>query len=267
MKILIVPFFLIVNVCSAQGWQTEVMIGASGYNGDLTEKLVQLKTIRPGVSANIKYNIDNTIIVRGGFAWLNVAGDDKYNKEAILNQRNLNFKSTIWEGSVCAEINLLLPELFNPYPYVFSGVGFIRFNPYTYDKDNKKTYLQPLGTEGQGLSGYPDRKIYALTQLCLPLGGGVKCKLNEKYDLVYELGYRFLFTDYLDDVSTNYADEEILLANKGEKSVELAYRPPPGVDRDYPKEGARRGNPEINDGYFFTGIKLVINLGKVNEED
>src|SRR5205085_6237819 len=108
-----------------------------------------------------------------------------------------NFKSTVLEGSVCAEINLFEPEVYVSYPYVFAGIGVFHFDPYTYDKENKKTYLQPLSTEGQGLPEYPNRKSYKLTQVCLPFGGGWKVNINKRFDLIYEVGFRYLFTDYL----------------------------------------------------------------------
>lgn len=43
---------------------------------------------------------------------------------------------------------------------------------------------------------------------------------------MYEIGYRVLFTDYPDDVSTT-VDPQKLLAAKGPKSVKLAYRAKP----------------------------------------
>lgn len=259
MKFLIIPFLLITHLCTGQNWEGEIMLGVSAYKGDLTEKFMPPKIVRPAVNLNIKYNIDNFFILRAGIAFINVAADDKYNKREDLKGRNLNFKSSIWEASICTEINILEPELFTAYPYVFCGVGIFHFNPYTYDKDNKKTFLQPLGTEGQGIAGY-NRKPYSLTQLCLPLGAGMKVNINKKYDFVFEIGYRFLFTDYLDDVSTTYLTTQTLLEKRGPKTAELAYRaaPLPNV----PYNGKVRGNPKIKDAYFLSGVKLLMHLGK-----
>ena len=89
-------------------------------------------------------------------------------------------------------------------------MGLFHFNPFTYDKENNKTYLQPLSTEGQGLKEYPGRKKYSLTQFCLPVGGGWKWNINENWDISYELGFRILFTDYLDDVSKTYVNLNVL---------------------------------------------------------
>ena len=68
-------------------------------------------------------------------------------------------------------------------------------------------------------------------------------------------------TDYLDDVSTTYVNPQILLANKGAKTVELAYRQAPVPDNNLPNNGDTRGNPKIKDGYFFSGIKLLVHIG------
>ena len=85
--------------------------------------------------------------------------------------------------------------------------------------------------------------------------------INETLDIIYEIGARFLFTDYLDDVSSTYVNRETLLTHKGEKAVELAFRQIPSAGINPPREGDTRGNPEIKDWYFFSGIKLLIRLG------
>ena len=99
------------------------------------------------------------------------------------------------------ELNIFESDVFNAYPYIFAAIGFYHFNPYTRDADNKKYYLHDLSTEGQGLAAYPSKKPYKLTQFCIPFGGGWKWDLNSKYSIAVEIGYRFMFTDYLDDVS------------------------------------------------------------------
>jgi len=245
--------------CTGQDWEAEVMAGVSKYNGDLTQHVISLKNIGPAVSFNVKYNFDNFILIRGGISWAQLSGDDKNNKQADLKNRNLNFHTDIIEASLCAELNLLEPGFYYSYPYLFGGVGVFHFDPYTYDKDNVKTYLQPLSTEGQGLVEYPWKKPYKLIQFCLPVGGGIKFQINKKWDVVYEIGFRFLLTDYLDDVSTSYVNPQKLLIEKGIKSVELANR------QQVPHENDIRGNPKNKDSYAFTGIKLLVHLGRYKD--
>ena len=61
--------------------------------------------------------------------------------------------------------------------------------------------LQPLGTEGEGF--YKGEKKYNLTQLAIPIGGGFKYAISNNVRIGIEVGFRKLFTDYLDDVSEN----------------------------------------------------------------
>lgn len=252
-------FLLFAATCSqAQGkWQLEIMPGVAGYQGDLTQKSIPFKNIGPAAGINLKYNTEDMIVIRAGFAWARLSADDKNNKQADIRSRNLNFKTDIWEATVCAEVNILDPESYTSLPYLFLGIGAFRFNPYTYDKDNKKTYLRPLSTEGQGLPEYPDKKKYSLTQFCVPFGGGWKIKIKERTELSFEIGVRFLFTDYLDDVSDTYASPETILLEKGPKAFELAFRSTPIA-----REGDVRGNPKIKDMYAFSGAKLTFDLGK-----
>jgi hypothetical protein len=263
MKFCLIIFLFITNTCFGQ-WQAEVMVGISGYTGDLTQKGISFKSLGPAVNFNLKYDLGNYFILRGGIGWGKISANDRDNKDADLEKRNLNFKSNILEVSFCVEYDIFEPEMFDAYPYVFAGIGMFHFNPYTYDKNNIKTYLHPLSTEGQGLEEYPDKKKYSLTQFCLPLGAGWKIKLNEKWNIIYELSYRLQFSDYLDDVSTSYADYKILFEKKGPKAAELSYRPmlSAGSIPAYPRGGEQRGNPKKKDGYFFTGVKLLIHLGK-----
>lgn len=262
MKYCLILLLLIKTPCFAQSWDVEIMAGAAGYTGDLTENTITYRTLGPSAGINLKYNFNNDVIVlRGGITWGRVSGNDKYNNQADLKSRNLSFQTNIFEGSLCAEVNIFEPEFFSAYPYVFAGVGVFRFNPYTYDNNHVKQHLQPLGTEGQGLSSHPERKPYSLTQFCLPFGGGMKINLSKTCDLIYEISGRFLFTDYLDDVSTTYVNTQALLAASRPKAAELAYRQ---TQAPFPNEGDIRGNPKVKDWYFINGFKLLFRLGKSN---
>ena len=259
MKFFTVVFIFFFNTGFAQQWQAELMVGATGYHGDLAASGIDFKTIGPAVNLNLKYLLaNNFIVLRAGIGYGKIKGSDANSKSADLQRRNLSFKSNILEGSLCVEINLVDPDEYDGYPYLFAGVGFFHFNPYTYDKNNKKIFLQPLGTEGQGLAEYPNRFLYSLTKACIPFGLGWKYKVNDKYDLIYELGFRYTNTDYLDDVSSTYADPQVLMAHRGAEAAELAWRyktPATAV------AGRIRGNPEAKDWYYMTGIKILIKLG------
>ena len=258
MKYCAVVFLFVASSCYGQ-WEADIMVGVSAYKGDLTQKRLMFKTLGPATNINLKYNFDNNFSVRAGIVWGKVTGNDKYNTQPDIHTRNLRFQSQILEGNICIEYNLLEPEIFYAYPYIFGGVGVFHFNPYALDNNGRKTYLQPLSTEGQGLPDYPHRKPYSRTQFCIPFGLGWKMNINSKCDIVYELGYRLLFTDYLDDVSTTYVDPQKLLAARGTKAVEMAARAKSSFRQG---EGDQRGNPGVKDWYILNGVKFLFRFGK-----
>ncbi len=245
------------NACIGQYWTFDVMGGVAGYNGDLTEKRLVMSRLRPALALNLKYNSNDLVNFRIGLGWARVMGHDKFNNDPGLVNRNLSFYSDIFEASASVEINLLDPFDYNTYPYIFAGVGLFHFNPFAFDKDDKKVFLRPLSTEGQGLPDYPDRKPYSKVQFCIPFGAGMKFISNEKWELSYEFIYRKTSTDYLDDVSKTYVSLEVLGTQVGPKAVEMAYR------RNVPfsELGEVRGNSKVKDSFFSTGLKLAFRLG------
>jgi Domain of unknown function (DUF6089) len=248
------------NTCIAQYWMGEFQIGAAAYNGDLTQNAFSFHRIRPAAGINVKYNSNDFVDFRIGVSWGIVTADDRFNKDHGLRTRNLNFTSNIFEIHAGVEANLVDPENHLAFPYLFAGAGIFHFNPYSFDKNNKKTYLHPLSTEGEGLTQYPDRKTYSLTQFCVPLGFGMKWKYKKGMEISYEFGYRMIFTDYLDDVSKTYVDLKTLDNEKGPKSVEMSYR---RVTTPFNELGEARGNPKVKDLYYFSSIKLAFKLGEL----
>ena len=258
MKSILFSLLLMVNVCDAQEWQAEVVVGVSGYNGDLTEREISFKRIRPAASLKLIYNTGDFINFRLGVGYAKIVGDDKNNKSSDLKNRNLSFQTNILEVNLCAEFNLFDPTIYNNFPYIFTGIGLFHFNPYAFDNDNKKVFLHALSTEGQGLKEYPDKKNYSLTQFCMPLGFGWKIK-KKRWEIGYEFGYRILFTDYIDDVSKTYVSLETLLAARGPKAIEMSFR---GLGGWSPEDGGVRGNSKKRDTYFFSGLRFATSLSK-----
>lgn len=233
--------------------------GVSNYVGDMTDRPYQNSRTAIGLTAG--YQLSPRINLRAGFTYAKLDGADSLSKQDDIRLRNLSFQTNISEFSLVAEINTFDMNYKRWSPYIFGGLAVFHFNPYTYDQQNNKVYLQPLSTEGQGLPGYP-QKPYALTQFALPFGGGIKFNISDKVRIAGEIGLRKLFTDYLDDVSGNYADPNDLLTAKGQQSVDLSYREDELSfgDPNYPAKGITRGSPKYKDYYYFTGIHLIFLL-------
>src|SRR5262249_36926237 len=129
------------------------------------------------------------------------------------------------------------------------------FNPYTYDANNKKVFLQPLSTEGEGFT--PGIKNYKLMQFNIPFGIGAEYSLNEDMRVGLEFGYHKTFTDYIDDVSTNYVDQTALLNARGQTAVDLAWRGDEKGGGPYPAAGLTRGNPNNKDAFYYLAITFT----------
>jgi Domain of unknown function (DUF6089) len=258
----LLSLLIVTAICAnAQNFHLDVFAGTSNYQGDLQDKRFTFNQAHFAGGIGFSYDLTDHFTIRTGINFGTVSGDDKQGKNQA---RNLNFTSKIFEGNVNAlyYITPLADHVLTPY--VFAGLAAYHFNPYTHDSTGKKYYLQPLSTEGEGF--IQGRNNYSLTQFAIPFGAGVKMPISNNINVGLEVGLRKLFTDYLDDVSTTYVDESLLLANRGATAVELAYR---GGELKtgspvYPPAGEQRGSPKNKDWYYFTGLTISIGLGNGN---
>lgn len=229
--------------------------GLMKYQGDLDISAYSMQGAKPCFTAGIQYQLGH-FILRGDYIQGSVTGSDSDTKKR--KSRNLSFSSDISEYSLGLEYDLFDITADKKFtPYIFGALGVYHFNPYAFDLTGKKVYLQPLGTEGQGLSMYPDRKPYKLTQLNNILGGGLKYKLTNHFTLAGEIVARKLSTDYLDDVSTKYPNEQALFAARGQQAVDFSFRADEVNPRAVFTEGKKRGNPGSKDTYYHAAIKLT----------
>ena len=226
-----------------------------------------------GIFVSVMYKYALALRLEGTFGEVSandnvLAGVTDIAKERY--NRNVNFRSNIAEIALMAELHPLYmfidwpskdvePPRFSPY--VVGGVGYFSFNPQA-ELNGRLVDLQPLSTEGQGFAEYPDRPVYKLKQINFPVGGGVKYDLSPLLNVRAEFLYRFLKTDYLDDVSTRYVDPSLysnyftgsrltnalLLSDR-----QIEYRTAPG---------GKRGSPLQKDAYFTASLKLSLILGR-----
>jgi hypothetical protein len=296
--LLTLNFTSFAQLSSGTYYEAGITIGPMGYLGDLGGNFGK------GTTFIKDYNIPNTQLSYGAFIaahpseWLgirlalnlgNVSGDDakttgKDGEEETRRNRNLNFRSHISEAFLAAEI---YPTVFfesDPTdirgrlrPYGLIGVGVYHFNPqglYTDSATGAQSWvnLRPLHTEGEGFAEYPNRKEYALTQLNIPMGVGIKYYLNESVNFSFEIVHRKLFTDYLDDVSTTFVDPSLfykyLSPADAKMAVEMSNKSPL---RFTPNSGYttgdKRGDPSQNDSYFTTTFKIAIRLGSGSDRE
>ncbi len=254
-----VLFYLLFFYSNAQqSLNINLFLGNSNYSGDLQEKRYTFNQSHLAGGIGLSYEITNQFSIRTAFKLGKVSGDDSKGRNKA---RNLNFITILSEGDLDVQY-FLSPYGVNPLtPYIFLGLAVYHYDPYTFDSVGQKYYLKPLSTEGEGF--IPGQKAYSLTQLSIPFGAGVKLSLSENINVGLEIGIRKLFNDYLDDVSNKFVDPTLLLANRGNKALELSYRGDElkGGSQTYPRIGQIRGNPIYGDWYYFSGLTLTYRLG------
>ena len=260
MKKILLAGMLFPLLAQAQ-WNVNLFGGFSNYIGDLQSSAYTTAQSNGSFGAGLQYDWNAHVSLLSNLTYGRISAADGYSKQADLRARNLNFESVIGEWNLLLEYNLLDLQQHRVTPYFFAGVALFHFDPYAYDAQGTKVYLRPLSTEGEGLAAYPGRKPYSLTQVSIPWGGGIKFRVSDRVVVAYEINMRKTFTDYLDDVSTTYVDQTVLLNARGPEAVEMAYRGNQLKNgAPYPAAGTIRGGPRYKDWYYTSGLRVTIAL-------
>lgn len=229
-------------------------LGTSTYYGDLCENM-ECMIFRPQASLGVIYRNSDRLLLRSEFAYVRLAGSDARGEN---RSRNLSFRSNNYEISFSAVYDFIPYERKFRYrapftPYAHGGVGATIFSPQA-NLNGKWVNLRPLQTEGIK---------YAKVTPIISYGLGMRYKANPKLNISLELGYRWTFTDYLDDVSTVYTDNSSLSGDEAKSLAdrtneiddELGYEIKSIEYNGNWIEGHQRGNPKRKDGYFLFGFK------------
>lgn len=245
---------------SAQYNEVGLVIGPSGYKGELREHMIQTAGNNLSGGLFFRHNWNRHWSWKVGVNYGRVSGDDSWSDYAFNLDRNLSFYSNVFDISPVIEFNFFPYETGNAYypftPYLFTGISVFHFNPKA-DLGRSTYELQPLTTEGQS--------PYRRWQLAVPIGGGIKCTVG-RLGIGLEFGARRTYTDYLDDVSTQYPNLYQLLADKGSAAVSLSDRSFYSQDSSQVFNASylkQRGNPQDKDWYFFGGITLYYRLSSL----
>ncbi|MEM9340446.1 MAG: DUF6089 family protein [Bacteroidota bacterium] len=227
--------------------------GVSSYFGELNSGNSindRLSQINAGIEARLLSRVGAKLEA----TYYTLKGNDLAAPDSSFQrQRNLSFNSRNFQ--VQLNIVYYLRKYTGAYysrwnidPYVYSGIGYTFFNP-TADLGGETFSLREAKTEGVS---------YGKWAWSLPLGAGIKFRVNDFLNINFDLSYHFAFTDYLDDVSNTYATElpngtaELLSDRKDEIGVinQAFY--------DQITPGSIRGDASDNDRYLFISLKLEL---------
>lgn len=263
--VFLICFLFLGTSAKAQHFDFGIEYGYSGYFGDLAPYSAIPSFTTNSTAKGYYFGYGNHLAtVFFNYTSTTLSAHDKEAEFFHRNQRNLNFRSPILEWGLTTEVNLNA-FVFRKYtrlqPILITGINLFYFSPQAF-VDGQWIELQPLGTEGQGIPGL-GREKYNLTQISIPLGAGLKYAVTDKIWVGFGIKARLTFTDYLDDVSTTYVDQETLRTYNGDLAADLAFRSDELDPKyKYPEEGELRGNPNENDWYMTTYLTFGVRFHK-----
>ncbi|MDR6940623.1 type IX secretion system protein PorG [Mucilaginibacter pocheonensis] len=247
-KFAVVLLFLFFSChLQAQTWEVGGTLGGAGYIGDLNpDNPVKVSGAMGGLF--VKRNFDGYLSAKLNFAFSKISAADANSSSQQFRNRNLSFKDPMKEISLTGEFNFMkyIPDAGpNRYtPYIYSGIGLTAYTPRA-DYKGKTYSLRNLRTEAQ-----PTR--YGKTTVVIPYGVGLKYNFSGKWTAGGDIGYRYTFTDYLDDVSGVYADKRMIPnavpRSLSDRSPEIGLPANPA--------GSQRGDFKPRDTYFFIGLSI-----------
>jgi hypothetical protein len=259
-KIFMMGVLALVIPSSYGQYEVTTSIGSSHFLGDISTSMwtrkdggydVHLQHIHPAFSVGVRRYLSRDISLRTDVLFTKLSGHDRHSESQERKARNLHFSTPIIEGNFAVELHLnkWLGKLSPAYgePYIFAGVGMLYYEPMA-RWNGEMVKLRPLGTEGQFYR--EDIKPYKNYSFSIPYGLGYKFRLKNGSRIGFELNHRKTFTDYIDDVSSTYADKSLLYQSNGQVAVDLSDRSQSGI-LGFSEPGSIRGNPSNNDTYFF----------------
>jgi len=286
-------------------------LNAMNYYGDLAPKPSRLSTdlglTKPAIGLSFSHRFGPRYTLTGSFMYGALKGSDAESADqgdsengVFRYQRNLSFRNRIKELSVVASLDLFENQStyisrVNWTPFVYAGVAVFHHNPQAqvpatdlngtpFTNAGEWVDLRPLGTEGQHSTlqdGDVNQGIkeYKNVQFAIPFGVGARFRLNEVFDLSVEFGFRYLFTDYIDDVSQNYVDLGVFGSNELAKALSYRgneinptntltytgrdgnnYNVIPGYGQEFRDNW--RGNKNDKDIYTVTTLRVSYIIGK-----
>lgn len=227
-------------------WSVGGGIHALNYFGDLAPKQriasTDISFTRPGIGLTAQYRLNPSFSFRTSFMYGRLKGHDNTSDflgedidDTFRNMRNQHFRNDIkelsavmvWDLKAHSRTFITRPDFI---PYVYAGVAVFHHNPkaqvptvdavhYDVYKPSPIQDFDPRYQDSKGNNVSPDDwialkalqtegKSYSNFAFAIPVGAGVRYKVNRYWDLSFEISYHQTFTDFVDDVSTYYRNPQ-----------------------------------------------------------
>ena len=273
---------LFIPVANAQyRWDVGISLGGANYLGEMGGKEktrrdfiwdLKLDQTRWTIGGFARYKASRLVYINVGINYLRIQGADRNSTNPERVGRYLNFRNDMIELYARPEITIFQDNDlggkgrystdFRLFAYI--GIAGYLSNPKGQINGTGDWHeLRPLTTEGQSSE-------YSQIGIAVPAGLGFYFTKQRKYRFGFDIGWRTTFDDYLDDVSTIYANPDDLpnqlsidIQNQHEfapteingqdvpSELQYGYWDPNGSSK--PSEN-KRGDPTHNDSYLTMNV-------------
>jgi hypothetical protein len=243
--------------------------GAFYYIGDLNPTKHYPRDTKLAGGILFRHNLSDRWAMRMQALYGTLQAYDSDSNDSLQVLRNLHFRARTFELSAVMEVNFFKYRSREKdgrrwTPFMFAGLAYYRANPQAQLNDTWYS-LQPLGTEGQGTSAR-DTDTYKIDQVAIPFGAGLKFNFG-RIDMQLEWGMRRTYTDYIDDVSGTYVDNDLLSVENGPLAATLADRSGLNTIPGFSNADRARGNRNTRDWYNYTGISFTYIISRFSDCD
>lgn len=254
-------------------WDFGLNMGAANYLGEiggsegqgrsfLLDMKIPFTRYTGGIFVRKKIFSDVSLKFEGNY--VRIAGQDSLTGAPERRGRNLSFRTDVFEAALTAEyyfyqiddMSRTSKHRIDFKSYLYAGFGAALYYPQAYSPlDEKWHSLRPLMTEGE-------ENHYDEMTFIIPYGAGVNFTFNKEFRFGMQIVYRATLTDYLDDISTDYAFDHELPEETFAESKYFANRTAEAMERErdelpdpgFYNPGSIRGNDDDNDGYLMVQI-------------
>jgi hypothetical protein len=267
MKKLILLFCLIISATYGQAQQYNlglgVKLGASNFlgdigSGDIARDFIynlEIRDTRWDAGIYARYRLNPLFAVQVAFDYARIQGEDANSENRARLGRNLSFRNDMLHLSAkfeyypqilsIADVGYRGRYQLDYQTYFFAGIGGVYHNPKA-EYNGEWVSLRPLMTEGVS---------YSPIALTLPFGGGFYFTYKKRHRFGFELSWNMTFTDYLDDISTQFVDPSQMGSDPIAPALANRYKGgfsvPDGVQYG---PGSPRGDPTDNDNFITMSV-------------
>ncbi|QQS28982.1 MAG: OmpA family protein [Sphingobacteriales bacterium] len=258
------------------GWRLGAGVGVMSYYGDLSSNSIG-KAFKQHYKINKNRDLSYSIFLERRISpgiGIQLSGNKGFLTESDRNRatsdafydRALNFRSEINEGNLSfifkADNDKILGKKVFLAPYLVLGAGITHFQVFADLKDKDGSYYNYSqavindGTYETDITNIGTEKTdnYATVVPHLNAGVGLRFRLSDHFSLHVQSDFRYVFSDYLDDVSST-----VFRSSYINETQAFAGKPNPQYD------GIRGKENNLNDIYAISSASFRISFGQKKE--